>query len=92
VAGTMGPSMCLVGGPVPGSSGGSDRLTLLFPAWGCKPYQLLQFLLLFLHRGPCNQYNDWLWASASVFISLWQSLSGKSHIRLLSSNTSQHPQ
>jgi hypothetical protein len=27
----------LVGGPVPGNSRGSGRLTLLLPPWGCKP-------------------------------------------------------
>ena len=32
----------LVGGLVPGSSGGSDWLILLFLLWGCKPLQLLQ--------------------------------------------------
>ena len=30
----------LVDGPVPGSSQGSGRLTLLLPPWGCKPPQL----------------------------------------------------
>jgi hypothetical protein len=35
----------LVGGPVPGSSGGSGQLTLLLSPWGCKPPKLLQFLL-----------------------------------------------
>jgi hypothetical protein len=32
----------LVGGLVPGSSGGSGWLILLFFLWGCKPLQLLQ--------------------------------------------------
>jgi hypothetical protein len=47
----------LVGGPVPGSSGtgwvGFDLLMLLIPLWGCKPLQLLQYLLQVLHRRPC---------------------------------------
>jgi hypothetical protein len=82
----------LVGGPVPGSSGGSGLLTLLLFLWGCKPPLLLQSLLQLLHRGPSVQSNGWLWAFASVFVRLWQSLSGDSHIRLSSASTSQHPQ
>jgi hypothetical protein len=42
----------LVGGPGPRSSGRSGCLTLLLPPWSCKPPQLLQSLLQFLHRGP----------------------------------------
>ena len=42
--------------------------------------------------GTCGQSNGWLWASASVFVSLWQTLSGDSHIRLLSTSTSDHLQ
>jgi hypothetical protein len=33
-----------------------------------------------------------IWASASVFVRLWQSLSGDSYIRILSACTSWHPQ
>jgi hypothetical protein len=46
VAGVMGPSMCTlwVGGSVPGSSGVSGWLILLFLVWGCKPLQLLESL------------------------------------------------
>jgi hypothetical protein len=36
--------------------------------------------------------NGWLRASTSVFVRLWQDLSGDSHIRLLSACTSWHPQ
>jgi hypothetical protein len=36
--------------------------------------------------------NGWLWASTSVFVRLWQSLSGDSYIRLLSASTCWHPQ
>jgi hypothetical protein len=50
----------LVGGLVPGSSGGSGWLILLFFLWGCKPLQLLQFFLWLLHWGPCAQSNGWL--------------------------------
>jgi hypothetical protein len=35
----------LVGGLVPGNSGGSGWLTLLFFLWACKPLQLLQSFL-----------------------------------------------
>ena len=36
--------------------------------------------------------NGWLQAPASVFVRLWQSLLGDSHIRLPSASTSRHPQ
>jgi hypothetical protein len=67
-------------------------LTLLFLPWGCKHPQLLQSLLQLLHWGPCVQSNGWLPASISVFVRLWQSLSGDSHIRLPSANTCWHLQ
>jgi hypothetical protein len=38
------------------------------------------------------QSSGWLWASASVFVRLWQSLSGDSYNRILSASTSWHPQ
>jgi hypothetical protein len=82
----------LVGGSVPGSSRRSGLLTLLFLPWGCKHPQLLQSLLQLLHWGPCVQSNGWLPASISVFVRLWQSLSGDSHIRLPSASTSWHSQ
>jgi hypothetical protein len=78
----------LVGGPVPRSSKGSGLLTLLLTSWGCKPPQLLQSLFQLLHPGPRTQYYGWLRASSSVFVRLWQSLSGDSQIRLLSASTS----
>jgi hypothetical protein len=81
----------LVGSPVPGSSRGSGWLTLLLPPWGCKPPQLLQSLLQLVYQGPLVWSNGWLRASTSVFVRLWQSLSGDSHIRLLSASTSWHP-
>jgi hypothetical protein len=41
----------LVGGLVPGSSGGLGWLILLFHPWVCKPLHLLQFFLQLLHWG-----------------------------------------
>jgi hypothetical protein len=82
----------LVGSPIPRSFGGSGQLTLLLPSWGWKPYQLLLSLLQLLHQGLHAQYNDWLQAPTSVFVRLWKSLSGDSHIRLPSPSICQHPQ
>ena len=42
--------------------------------------------------GTLCSVNGWLQASASVFVSLWQSPSGDSYIRLLSASTSRHLQ
>jgi hypothetical protein len=87
----MGLSMCtlwLVVQPME-ALGESGMLTLLLSPWGCKPSQLLQSLLKLLHREPHTQSNGWLRASASVFVRLWQSLSGD---RLLSANTFWHLQ
>jgi hypothetical protein len=70
-AGPMGPSMySLVGNLIPGSSGVSGWLILLFFLWGHKPLQLHQYFLWLLHWGPCAQSNGWLWAFASVFVRL----------------------
>jgi hypothetical protein len=41
--------------------------------------------------GPHAYSNGWLQTSTSVFVRLWQGLSGDSHIRLLSACTSWHP-
>jgi hypothetical protein len=60
--------------------------------WVCKPPQILQSLLQLLHQGPHIQSNGWLQAYASVFVRLWQRLSGDSHIRLLSASTFCHLQ
>jgi hypothetical protein len=38
--------------------------------------------------GPCAQSNGWLWASASVFVRLWQNLSGDGYSRVPSASTS----
>ena len=51
--------------------------------WAANPPRLLQSLLQLLHLGPHAQSNGWLRASTSVFVRLWQSLSGDSQIRLL---------
>ena len=40
------------------------------------------WVLLLDHWRPCAQSNGWLWASTSVFVRHWQSLSGDSYIRL----------
>jgi hypothetical protein len=64
---------------------GSGWLTLLLP-------QLLQSLLQLLHQGLHNQPDSWLQAATSIFVRLWQNLSGNSHIRLPSASTSWHPQ
>jgi hypothetical protein len=61
---------------------------IVAPCVGCKPPQLLQSLLKLL----LAQSNGWLQSSSSVFVRLWQSLSGDSHIRLPSVSTFWHPQ
>jgi hypothetical protein len=50
----------LLGGPVPGSSGGSGRLPQVLPSWGCKSPQFLQSLLQLLHLGPFTFLIWWL--------------------------------
>jgi hypothetical protein len=85
----------LVGGLDNGSSDIAafpTGLILLFFLWGSIPLQLLQYFLQFLHWGPHDQFNDWLWASTSVYVRLWQSLSGDSYIRPLSACISRNPQ
>jgi hypothetical protein len=79
----------LVGGLVPGSSEGSAWLTLLFFLWDCK---LLQSFLYLLHWVPCVQSDGWLQTSASVWVRLWQRLSGDNHTRLLSASASWYHQ
>ena len=44
----------LVGGLLPGSSGGTGWLILLFLQWGCKPLQLLRSFLQLLRWEPCK--------------------------------------
>ena len=61
----------LVGSLVPGNSGATGWIILLFLLWGCKPPQLLGFFLYFLRWGPRAQFNGWLRASTSVFVRYW---------------------
>jgi hypothetical protein len=82
----------LIGGPVPWSSRGSGPLTLLLPPRGLQTSSAPSVPSLTHPSGPQAQSNDCLWKSASVFVRLWQSLSGDSYIRLLSASTSQHQQ
>jgi hypothetical protein len=42
--------------------------------------------------GTLAQSNAWLWASASLFVRLWQNFLGDSYIRFLSASTCWHPQ
>jgi hypothetical protein len=79
----------LVGGPVPGSSGEYGLLTLFLSPWGCKPPSVPSPIPPSVTPGA--QYNDWLWASSSVFVRLWQSFSWDSYSRFLTTSTSQHP-
>jgi hypothetical protein len=82
----------LVGGLVLGALGG--------PAcWHCcslhgasNPFSSFSSLPNSSIRDPWAQSNGWLWASASVFVRLWQRLSGDSHIRFPSASISLHPQ
>ena len=77
------------GGLVAGSSVGSGWIILLFLLWGWNLTQLLSFLLI--HWRPHAQSNGWLKAFNSVAVRFWQSLSGDSCIRLLSTSTCWHP-
>jgi hypothetical protein len=75
----------LVGGPVPGNSKGSGQLTLLQTSSVSSVPSPTPPL-----ETPCS-VKGWLQASPSVFVRLWQSVSGDNHIRLPSASTSQHP-
>ena len=71
----------MVGGLVPGSSGGSGWLVLLLFLWCCKPFSSF--------RPSPNSFTgepvlSWLQALGR----LWQSLSGDSYIRFLSASIS----
>ena len=80
-----------VDGLLPGSSCGTGWLILLFFLWGYNPLQLFWSFLYLLYWGSHTQFNGWLWASISLFVRLWKSLSRDSYIRLLSAWTSCHP-
>jgi hypothetical protein len=91
-AGAMGPSLhvySLVDGLVSGTSGGILLVDNVVLPMGL---QTLSTPSVLFHWGLHAQSNGWLWASASVFVSHWQSLSGDSYIRLLSASTFWHPQ
>ena len=92
VARAMGPSMCTHCLVVhhSGASGVWVVDTVATP-WGHKHLQLLLSLLQLLHQRLCIQSNGWQ-ASTSVFVRLWQSLSGNSPIRFLSASISWLPQ
>jgi hypothetical protein len=80
----------LVGGWVPGSSGGSGWFILLFLLWGLQLPSVPWVLSLAPPLGTlCN---GWLRASTSVFVRPWQSLSRDNYIRLLSESICCHPQ
>jgi hypothetical protein len=81
----------LVSGLVPGSSGWSRWLILMFILWVANLFSSFSPFSNSSIGDPHSQSNGWLWASASVFIRLWQSLSENSYIRLLSKCT-YHPQ
>jgi hypothetical protein len=63
------PIYSLIGGLVPGSTGWSDQLMLLFP-WGCNPPQLLQPFRQLPHQGS----SVW-WLSLSIHICTDQCMS-----------------
>jgi hypothetical protein len=56
--------------------------------WHCCSFSLFSNSSI---GDPCAQSNGWLKVSTSVFVRLWQSLSGDSHIRLPSASTFCHP-
>jgi hypothetical protein len=78
----------LVGGLVPGNSRRVRLVLLLLFQWGCKPLSSFSPFSNSSIGGPCAQSNGWLWASTSLFVRHWQSLSEGSYIRLLSASTS----
>jgi hypothetical protein len=70
----------LVGNLDPESSG---CLIFLFFQWGCKHLSAPLVLSINLPLGTPWSVQKMVWASASVYARLWQSLSGDSYIRLL---------
>jgi hypothetical protein len=83
----VSPCVFLVGGPVPRSSRGSSQLTLLLPLWASSSLSSFSPFTNSSIVYSCTQYNGWVQAYASLFVRLWQSLSGDSHILLLSAST-----
>jgi hypothetical protein len=85
----------LVGVLVPGSSGGggvAGWLIFLFFLWGLQNPSAPSVLSLTPLLGTHAQSHGCVRASASVFVRLWESLSGDSYVRLLSGSTSWHRQ
>jgi len=78
----------LDGGLVPESTG----WLILFFLWVVNPFSPFSPFSNSSTGDPHSQFNGWLQASASVFVMLWQSLSGDNYIRLLSASTSWHHQ
>jgi hypothetical protein len=71
-------------GLVPGSSGESGWLILLFFLWDCKPFNSFNPFSKSSVRDPMlSPMAANIHLSTSVFVRLWQGLSGDSHIRLL---------
>jgi len=73
---------------IPGSTGKSSWLILLFFLWVCTPFQL------FLHSfiGVPMESDGQLQACLSISVRFWQSLSGDIQIKLPSIRTSWHQQ
>ena len=93
VVSTIGHSMCTLWLVV------QFQLWLNLDGWQYFSLQwtakLLSFFSPFFNssiRDTRAQVNGWLWASSSVFVRLWQRLSGDSHIRFLSASTSRYSQ
>jgi hypothetical protein len=82
----------LVGDPILGSSRGVCPVHTIAPSMGLQTPSAPSVPSTTLPSGTWAQSSGWLLASDSVFVRLWQSLSGDSHNRLPSKNTSQNPQ
>ena len=82
----------LVCGPVPRSNGGPGKLTLLLSPTGLQSPSAPSVPLPISPSGILCSVQWLALTSTSVFVRLWKSLSGDSHIRLPSASTSQHPQ
>jgi hypothetical protein len=81
----------LVGGLVPGSSGGEGvwLVDIVVLPMGLQTPSTSSVLSLTPPlECPCAQSNDSLQAFISVSVRLWQSVSGDIHIRFLSASTS----
>jgi hypothetical protein len=96
----MGPSMCtvppcLIGGTVPGSPPprrGGWPVDNFAPLMGLQIPSAPSVPSVTLPLGTPKLNPVVGCKLPPLFVSLWQSLSGDTHIRLLSENTSQHPQ